>query len=66
MIMMNKSDALSQSVSEVLYADNLLISATWLPYSPYRLEKIYFYETDFAELSETVSYAVKNYEIIKK
>ena len=42
MIMMNNSDALSGSVSEALYAENLLISAIWLPYSPYRLEKIFF------------------------
>ena len=65
MIMMNKSDALSQSVSEFLYANNLLISATWLPYSPFRLEKIFFYETDFTKLCETVSYAVGNFSKIK-
>lgn len=65
MIMMNNSDALSASVNEALYAENLLISAVWLPYSPFRLAKIYFYETDFLKLGETVSFAVDNFENIK-
>ncbi|HCY74472.1 MAG TPA: hypothetical protein DHV28_00995 [Ignavibacteriales bacterium] len=65
MIMMNNSDALSASVNEALYAENLLISAVWLPYSPFRLAKIYFYETDFLKLGETVSFAVDNFEKIK-
>ncbi|HSW54541.1 MAG TPA: hypothetical protein VLH59_05570 [Ignavibacteriaceae bacterium] len=67
MIMMNKSDALSASVCEAIYADNLLISAGWLPYSPLRLEKIFFYETDFSQLGETVKYALSNFdEVIAK
>lgn len=65
MIMMNKSDALSVSVCELLYAGNILISAVWLPYSPFRSEKIFFYETDFAQLGETTTYAVENFEKIK-
>jgi len=65
MIMMNKSDALSQSVSEFLYAENLLISAAWLPYSPFRLNKIIMYESDFPGLSEIVSNAVKNQQLLK-
>ena len=65
MIMMNKSDALSQSVSEFLYAENLLISAAWLPYSPFRLKNIFMYETDFPGLSEMVSNAVKNLQTLE-
>jgi len=65
MIMMNKSDALSQSVSEFLYAENLLISAAWLPYSPFRLKEIFMYESDFPGLSEIVSNAVKNQQLLK-
>lgn len=65
MIMMNKSDALSQSVSEFLYAENLLISAAWLPYSPFRLAKIFMYESDFPELSKTLTHAVKNFESLQ-
>jgi hypothetical protein len=65
MIMMNKSDALSASVCESIYADNLIISAGWLPYSPLRLEKIYFYETEFSQLGETVKYALNNFDEVK-
>lgn len=65
MIMMNKSDALSASVCEALYADNLLISAGWLPYSPLRLQKIFFYETDFGQLGQTVIDAINNFDEIK-
>ena len=65
MIMMNENDALSASVSEAIYAENLIISAVWLPYSPFRLAKIFFYETDFSQLSDIVSYAAKDYENIK-
>ena len=63
--MMNKSDALSASVCEALYADNLLISAGWLPYSPLRLQKIFFYETDFGQLVQTVFDSVNNFDEIK-
>jgi hypothetical protein len=65
MIMMNKSDALSASVCEALYADNLLISAGWLPYSPLRLHKIFFYETDFSQLGQTVFDAINNFDEVK-
>jgi len=65
MIQMSKSDALSASVCEAVYADNLLISAGWLPYSPLRLEKIFFYETDFSRLGETVKYALSNFDEVK-
>ena len=65
MIMMSKSDALSASVSELLYAGNLLISAIWLPYSPLRLEKIFFYETDFSQLGEIVNYVINNLDEVK-
>lgn len=65
MIMMNKSDALSQSVSEFLYAENLLISAAWLPYSPFRLQGVFMSESDFPGLSAMVSNAVINYQSLK-
>ncbi len=65
MVMMNKSDALSASVSEEVYAGNILISAIWLPYSPLRLEKIFFFETDFGQLAETLIYVVNNYNDVK-
>lgn len=65
MIQMSKSDALSSSVCEAIYAGNILISAIWLPYSPFRLSDIYFFETDFSNLSETVETTIKNYDSIK-
>ncbi len=66
MIQMNKSDGFSTSVREALYADNILISAVWLPYSILRLENKFFYETDFTKLSETVTFIIDNYEMIKQ
>jgi len=65
MIQMNKSDGFNTSIREALYADNILISAVWLPYSLLRLENIFFYETDFAKLVETVTFVLNNYEKIK-
>ncbi len=65
MIMMARSDALSQSVNEAIYSENLLISAVWLPYSPFRLANVFYLETDFMKLSYTVSYALDNLEKIK-
>ena len=65
MIQMNKSDGFNTSIREALYADNILISAVWLPYSLLRLENIFFYETDFAKLGETVTFVLNNYEKIK-
>jgi hypothetical protein len=65
MIQMNKSDGFNTSIREALYADNVLISAVWLPYSLLRLENIFFYETDFTKLCETVTFILNNYEEIK-
>ena len=65
MIQMNKSDGFNTSVREALYADNILISAVWLPYSLLRLENIFFYETDFTKLTSSLSFVINNYEKIK-
>ncbi|MBK9097291.1 MAG: glycosyltransferase [bacterium] len=65
MIQMNKSDGFNTSVREALYADNILISAVWLPYSLLRLENIFFYETDFKQLGETVTLVLNSFEQIK-
>lgn len=65
MIQMSMSDALSSSVCEAIYAGNILISAIWLPYSPFRMSDIYFFETDFSQLTQTVEKAIKNFEQIK-
>ncbi len=65
MVMMNKSDALSNSICESLYSGNILISAIWLPYSPLRLEKIFFFETDFGQLGETLNNVANNFDVVK-
>ena len=65
MIQMNKSDGFNTSIREALYADNILISAVWLPYSLLRLENIFFYETDFIQLGVTVTFVLNNFEQIK-
>ncbi len=65
MIQMSMSDALSSSVCEAIYAENILISAIWLPYSPFRSENIFFYETDFQSLSEILLNVINNFDEIK-
>jgi hypothetical protein len=65
MIQMNKSDGFNTSVREALYAENILITAVWLPYSLLRLENILFYETDFEKLVTTLTDILSNYETIK-
>lgn len=65
MIQMNKSDGFNTSVREALYADNILISAVWLPYSLLRSEDMFFYETDFTKLGERVTFVINNYDKIK-
>lgn len=64
-LIMNMSDALSQSVRESLYAGNLMISAVWLPYSSLRSANIFFIESDFLKLPEKLSNAVLNFDEIK-
>jgi len=66
MVQMSKSDALSSSVCEAIYAENVLISAIWLPYSPFRLSDIYFFETDFNNFAQTADYIINNYELVKE
>jgi len=64
-LIMNMSDALSQSVREALYAGNLMISAVWLPYSSLRYANIFFIESDFIKLTEKLSNAVLNFDELK-
>ncbi len=64
-LIMNISDALSQSLREALYAGNLMISAVWLPYSSLRSSNIFFIESDFVNLAEKTSYAVTNFNELK-
>lgn len=55
-IQMPMSDALSASVMEVMYAKNIAICASWLPYSPYKNVGIKFLEVnDFSDLPKTLS-----------
>jgi hypothetical protein len=51
MIHLPASDALSGTVLEVLYAGNPVITAGWLPYSPYRRARLPLLTVDdFSEL----------------
>lgn len=52
MIQMPVSDALSGAMTEVLYAGNFVVAASWLPYGILRRNGVYFREADsFGEIA---------------
>jgi hypothetical protein len=61
------SDALSGTMLELLYASNIVITGSWLPYKTYRRANLDYYEiNDFGELSASLDLVVQNFEEVKK
>jgi hypothetical protein len=55
------SDALSGTMLELLYASNIVITGSWLPYKTYRKANLIYYEIyDFMELSEKLEFIIEN------
>ena len=67
LLMVPTHDAFSATVSEILYAGNIVICGDWLPYSRYKKNEVYLeYISSITEISERLNYVVSNYEVLKE
>ncbi|MBL4933541.1 glycosyltransferase [Clostridium paridis] len=63
MIHVQTTDQLSGSMQEYLYARNVVIAGSWLPYGIFKNKDIYLLEVDRVEdVGEKVIYAIENLE----
>lgn len=61
------SDALSATMTEMLYAGSVVVSGSWLPYKTFRKIGLHYHEIDtFYEISEVVNAVLANYSIEKQ
>ncbi|WP_131494653.1 hypothetical protein [Flavobacterium aquatile] len=61
------SDALSGTMLELLYASNIVITGSWLPYKTYRKANLDYFEIyDFFELSGKLNLIIENFSIEKE
>jgi hypothetical protein len=61
------SDALSGTMLELLYASNIVITGSWLPYKTFRKANLRYYEiNDFLELSSKLDVIIENFELEKE
>ena len=61
------SDALSGTMLELLYASNIVITGSWLPYKTFKAAHLSYFEiTDFIELSEKLDSVIENFETEKE
>lgn len=66
MINVQISDQFSGSMQEALYAGNILINGSWLPYDIFKHEGGYFLEIDsLKELSGKIEYCIENIITLK-
>jgi hypothetical protein len=55
------SDALSSTLLELLYASNVVITGSWLPYKTFRKAKLKYHEiNDFSELKIKLDFLIEN------
>lgn len=60
------SDALSGTMLELLYASNIVITGSWLPYKTYRKAQLEYSEIyDFQELAKKLDFILENFHIQK-
>lgn len=63
LVQMPISDALSGAMTEVLYAGNIVIAGSWLPYGFFRRSKLWYYEADdFSNLPSLLTAMVQEKE----
>jgi hypothetical protein len=63
MIHVQTTDQLSGSMQEYLYAGNVVIAGSWLPYEIFKNKEVYLLEVDRVEdVGEKVIYAIENLE----
>lgn len=61
------SDALSSTMLELLYASNIVIAGSWLPYKTFKRANLNYFEiNDFSELSATLDSIIENYKSEKE
>ncbi len=61
------SDALSSTMLELLYASNIVITGSWLPYKTFKKAKLTYYEIDtFSELSLKLDLLIENFNSEKE
>lgn len=66
MIQVQKTDAFSGSMQEYLYADNVIITGSWLPYEELKSNGVYFITVDeIHEIANQLERVLKNYKHIK-
>jgi hypothetical protein len=65
-ISIQKSDSLSSTILEYLYANGILLAGEWLPYQVLRNRGIEYMTVSMETISETLAYAVENIESMKK
>lgn len=61
-----ETDALSASLQEHLYAGNLLIAGSWLPYQIFNESGIFYLTTSLKELVEILSYCIDNLDHLQE
>lgn len=66
MIQVQTTDQLSGSMQEYLYADNVVITGSWLPYSVFKNNGVYFLEVDkVEEVGKKLTYSVRSLHKLK-
>lgn len=61
------SDALSSTMLELLYASNIAITGSWLPYKTFRKAKLNYHEIDdFSELQFKLDSLIENFQAEKE
>jgi len=67
MIHLPESDALSGTVTELMYAGNLLVTWKWLPYRPFEEAGLYFKSIDsYDQLTDLIRKIVHNIDLEKE
>lgn len=66
MVHMPITDALSASMTEVLFTGNIVVAGSWLPYNILRRNGIKFIECEnFGNLTNVLEYALLNMDVLK-
>lgn len=61
------SDALSSTMLELVYASNVVITGSWLPYKTFKKAKLNYHEIDnFVELTQKIDSVIKNFKAEKE
>ncbi|GHT67127.1 hypothetical protein AGMMS50239_29760 [Bacteroidia bacterium] len=60
------TDALSGSLQEHLYAENILLVGNWLPYQIFDENGIFYLKTSIENLGNNISYCIDNLEMLKQ